>query len=250
MQGRSALDTLYQAGASRILLPRMTGQSLTAVTLNTAGGITGGDSFQLTARAGRDSHLTLTTQAAERLYRSQPGEVAAVSNTVEVGHGARLNWLPQETILFDGCALRRSLTADLAADTRLLLVEPVIFGRTAMGETVHRGLFLDRIHVRRAGKLIFADAVRLEGRIARHLDQPAIAPGARAMATLLYVGEDAERFLAPLRQAMPGIGGASLIREDVLFARLLTPDSYLLRRSLMPVLETLLQSDLPRTWTL
>jgi len=244
------LDGLYQSGASKILLPRHAGPGLLGVTLNTAGGVTGGDSFDISARAGRGSRVTMTTQAAERIYRAQPSEVASVTTRLSVEVAARLDWLPQETILFDRCALRRRLTADLATDATLLLVEPLIFGRRAMGEEVTGGFFRDKVEVRRDGKLIFADAIRLDGDMARHLDVPTVAGGARAVASLLYAGPDAERFLAPLREATPITGGVSLIRDGVLFARLLAPDSYLLRRTLIPMIEMLHGASLPRTWTI
>lgn len=247
---KTVLSGLYQSGSSKILLPRTSDTALTAVLLNTAGGVTGGDRIALTAKAEAGCDLTLTTQAAERIYRAQPGEVGAVSTHLVAERGARIDWLPQETILFDRCALRRSLEADLAADATLLLVEPVVFGRKAMGEDVTNGFFRDRIDIRRDGRPVFADATRLTGPVAQHLDTPAVAAGMRAMASLVYVGEDAERHLAPLRKMMPGIGGVSLIRPGVLFARLLTPDSYLLRRCLIPMIETIRRAPLPKTWTL
>ena len=242
------LDDLYQSGAAKLLLPGNAAPGLTGVILNTAGGVTGGDRFTLSGRAGAGSRLTLTTQAAERIYRAQPGEVGRIETKLTVETGARIDWLPQETILFDHAALRRRLHADLASDARLLLVEPLIFGRTAMGEELREGLFRDRIEIRRAGTLLFADATRLQGDIARHLDRTAIADGARATANVVYASDDAEAHLVPLRAMMPETGGASLIRPGLLFARLLAPDSYLLRRALIPVIEHLNAAPVPRTW--
>jgi len=246
---RSVIGDLYQSGASKLLWPR-TAQGLTGVMLNTAGGVTGGDRFEIEARAGVGSRLTLTTQAAERIYRAQPGEVGSIRTRLTVEAGGRIDWLPQETILFDHSALRRSLSAELARDARLLLVEPVIFGRIAMGEETREGLFHDRIEIRREGALVFADATRLGGAIAAHLDAGPIAGGARALATLVFAAPDAERLLAPLRALLPPTGGASLIRPGLLFARMVAPDSYLLRQSLLPVIELLQDAPIPRTWTI
>ena len=248
--GRSVLSELYQQGASKALLPRTAGPALTAVTLNTAGGMTGGDSFRIAGRAESGAHLVMTTQAAERVYRAQPGEVAALDVTLEVGANARLDWLPQETILFDRCALSRRLSAELDASASFLMVEPLIFGRSAMGETLTEGLFRERVEVRRGGALVFADATLLRGDIQAQLDETAIAGGARAMAALLFVSDSAEAHLAPLRALLPATGGASLIRPGVLFARVLAPDGYTLRQSLLPAIERLSGAPLPRTWML
>ncbi|GHF40999.1 urease accessory protein UreD [Seohaeicola zhoushanensis] len=248
--GRSVLSDLYQQGASKVLVPRTAGTALTAVTLNTAGGMTGGDSFTVEGQAEAGAHLVMTTQAAERVYRAQPGEVATLTCKLEVGEGARLDWLPQETILYDACALSRRLTADLAPGARFLMVEPLIFGRAAMGERLRSGLFRERIEVRRDGALVFADATRLGGDIDAQLDETAIGGGARAMASLLFVCDTAEAQLGALRALLPATGGASLIRPGVLFARVLARDGYTLRQSLLPAIERLSGAPLPRTWML
>ncbi len=248
--GRSVLDDLYQSGASKALLPRVSGPALTAVSLNTAGGITGGDRFDATVSAGEHSRLTVTTQAAERIYRAQPGEIGRMSTRLSVADGARIDWLPQETILFDHCAFERRLSAEITGNGRLLLVEPVLAGRRASREEVRTARFSDRYEIRRDGELVFADATRLTGDVAGHLDERFIAGGARAFASIVYVADDAESFLAPLKELMPERGGISLIRPGVLFARLLAPDGYLLRQSLVPVIERLQDAPIPRTWTI
>lgn len=248
--GASVIDDLRQQGSMKALFPRPRGQALDAVLLNTGGGITGGDRFDIAATAGPDTHLVVTTQAAERAYRAQPDEVGRLRTRLTVHPGARLDWLPQETILFDAAALDRRLTADLHGDARLLLVEPVVFGRRAMGEILRQGRFTDRIDIRRDGTLIFSDRTALNGDIAAHLARPAVAGGAGAMAAVLYAGADGERLLDAARGVLPPTGGASLIREGLLFARLLAPDSFTLRKSLLPLIAALSTTPLPRTWTI
>lgn len=245
----SALAALRQSGAFKVLFPRPRPDGvLDAILVNTAGGITGGDRFEACVEAQAGSHVRVTTQAAERAYRAQPGECGRVTNRLAAGPGARLDWLPQETILFEGSALRRRLVADLAADARLLLVEPVVFGRAAMGEVLRDALFDDRIDIRRAEAPLYLDALRLAGDIAAHLARPAVARGAGAMASLVYVAPDAAAHLAPLRGLMPAMGGVSLLHEDVLVMRLLACDSHALRRTLVPVLMRLTDDNLPRSW--
>ncbi|TCM85734.1 urease accessory protein UreD [Rhodovulum steppense] len=244
----TAIAGLRQSGAFKALFPRPRDGALDAILVNTAGGITGGDRFEADLQAQPGSHLRVTTQAAERAYRAQPGERGRVTNRLNVAAGARLDWLPQETILFDGAALDRRLVADLAPGARLLLVEPLVFGRAAMGEVLHAVSFRDRIEIRRAGVPLYLDALRLEGDLAAHLARPAVAFGAGAMASLILVAPEAEAHLAPLRALMPATGGVSLIGADLLALRLLAPDSFALRRVLVPVLGRLTDDALPRSW--
>lgn len=246
--GRSALAGLRQSGAFKAVFPRPRGAAIEAILVNTAGGITGGDRFDARIEARAGSQVSVTTQAAERAYRAQPGERGRVANRLSAGPGARLDWLPQETILYDGSALERTLVAELAADARLLLVEPLVFGRAAMGEVLHAAWFRDRIEIRREGVPLYLDAVRFEGDLAARLARPGVAAGAGAMASLVFVAPEAEAHLAALRALMPDTGGVSLLREDVLVLRLLAPDSFALRRALVPALIRLTDNDLPRSW--
>ncbi|MEM0922744.1 MAG: urease accessory protein UreD [Pseudomonadota bacterium] len=250
-RGMSRLDTLYQQGSAKVLLPGgAAGTGLEAVLLNTAGGITGGDRFGYSGSAGPGATLTLTTQAAERAYRANGPLPGTVRTDLSAAGGARIDWLPQETILFDGAHLTRSLEADLAEDATLLAVEPIIFGRTAMGERLNEIAFSDQWRIRRAGRLIYADALRLEGDGEALLARPAAFSGARAMASILYVSADAEALLSPLRTLLSGTAGASLIRPGVLAARLLAADGFALRRMLLPALRLLRGGALPKVWTL
>ncbi|MCV6585915.1 MAG: urease accessory protein UreD [Marinibacterium sp.] len=244
---RSRIDGLHQAGSLKLLFPR-TDDGLQAVLVNTAGGITGGDRFTVSATARSGTDLTLTTQAAERGYRAQPGSTGCLTTDLRIEDGARLNWLPQETILFRGCALTRRLNVDLADSARLTLVEPLVFGRSAMAETLDDGQFRDRVALHRGGRLLYLDQMRLTGDIAAHLARPTTGAGAGALATVLHVGPDAAALLPTLRDGLPDSAGASLIGDDLLVMRLLAPDSFELRRTLLPILARLTGADLPRPW--
>lgn len=246
--GHSKLDRLYQSGSAKALFPRTGARELTAVLLNTAGGVTGGDRFAYGAEAGAQSALTLTTQAAERAYRAQPGETGTVAITLGAGPGATVHWLPQETILFDAAALNRRLDVDLSEDAALLAVEPIIFGRSAMGETLANLHFTDHWRVRREGKLIYADSLRICGNAVDILHRSGVLNGAGAMASILYAAPDAESHLKPLRALLPRGAGASLIRPGVLAARLTAANGFALRRDLIPALEMLCSGPMPTVW--
>lgn len=232
----------------KLLFPRATNASLFGVIINTAGGVTGGDRFDMSAGVAPGCRMSLTTQAAERAYRAQPGEIAHITNRLSVGPQARIDWLPQEMLIYDRSALNRSLRVEMAADARLLMVEPVIFGRAEMGEVLTHIDLHDRVDVWRDGQLVFADRTRLTGDASAQLRNLTIGAGCGAMATILLVAADADRFLDPVRALMPPTGGTSLIRDGVLFTRLMASDGYTLRQTLVPLIELLSAAPVPKTW--
>lgn len=240
------LERLRQSASLKALFPR-TDAEMQAVLVNTAGGATGGDRFSVDLSLGPGAALTLTTQAAERAYRAKPPETAQIRNRAFVAEGARLHWLPQEMLLFDGAALDRRLTVDLAPGAELVLCESLVFGRAAMGETVTDLRLRDRIEIRRDGQALFLDQVVLEGDAEAHLARPTLGHGAQALALVLVISPRAEAHRDALRPLLPPTAGASLIREDVLALRLLARDSFLLRQDLVPALSHLCGA-LPKPW--
>lgn len=209
--GPTRIVDLAESGPSRLRFPRGTG-ALEAVMVNTAGGVACGDTFAIDLDLAPEADLVLTTTAAEKIYRSD-GPVSRIENRVSLGAGARLAWLPQETILFDRARVRRRFEADLAGGAALLAVEIVAFGRAARGERITAGLFADAWRVRRAGQLVYADSFVLDGPIGDLLARPAIGGGARACATLLDVSDGAEARLEEARAQLaeaqaPGIEAA------------------------------------------
>jgi len=249
-RGQTRLQDVRQEGSFRLLFPRQHDKSVEAVTLNTAGGITGGDHFSIDAEALAHTDLTLTTQAAERVYRAVGPEAGRFETTLKVADGARLNWLPQETILFDGCALQRRLSVDLAPNAAFLMCEPVVFGRISSNEIIRTGRFHDRIQITRAGIPIYQDALALSGDIHTQLQRPAIANGAGAMASVVFCHPQAAQMLDNTRAMLPDTAGASLLADDILTIRLLAADSFVLRQTLCPVLSLLSDNTLPKTWRL
>lgn len=186
---------------ARFPLSGRRGRALEAVLINTGGGLTGGDSSRTAIHAAASAQLVATTQAAEKVYRSD-GALTRVDVELSVADDAMLDWMPQTTILFDGARLHRSIAAEVASEARLLLVEPVILGRTARGERFTSGELIDRWRIRRNGQLIYADGMLLEGDIAATLDRRACASGWAAYATLLLIAPDAESRLETLRAAL------------------------------------------------
>jgi len=224
---------------------------LTTALINTAGGLTGGDRFEWRIELDDGARCTVVTQACEKIYRAE-GDAAIVGVTLKLGRGARLDWLPQETILFNGARLDRTFDIQVAEGARLLTVEAVLLGRRAMGEHTPFVHLRDHWRVWNGENLMFADEVRLDPSLG---SGAALLDGAGAYASILYVGDDHADRTSIVRDLMGKgrdhvQGGASAF-EGKLFCRLLARDGLGLRKVLIPVLEALRDGEpLPRLWTI
>ena len=240
------LADLHQSGSAKAFVhPGAQGPEV--VFLNTSGGMTGGDRLEFGLTLGAGCRVTATTQTAERAYRSAGG-TARVEVRHEVGPGAHLDWLPQETILFDRSALERRTVISLAADASCLLLEAVVLGRAAMGEVVRDVSFFDRREVLREGRPVLVEPLRLSS--AALGAGLGVLQGARAFASVALVGQGAETALGPVRAVLdePGVGGGASGFDGKLTVRLMAADGWPLRRQLLRLLAVLRQGPLPRVW--
>jgi urease accessory protein len=244
---------VYQEGQAKLRLPRVYGaDATTAVVINTAGGLTGGDVFRLGAAWDADSRATLTTQAAERIYRAGVHDGAAeVLTSLTVGDGATAEWLPQETILFDRARLIRRLEVDLAATADLLITDSLVFGRTAMGESISDCRLADHWRIRRAGKLVHAESLALDGDATAILAGPATGGGAVALATVIHLAPHVERRIDEARALIESAATEAAVSawDGKLVARFLHWDARLLRADLVRFLEAWRGRSLPRPWS-
>jgi urease accessory protein len=239
---------VHEAGSLRVRCPNTTTAEMEAVIINTAGGAAGGDRFALDVAVGEGARLVVTTAAAEKVYRAL-GPDATIDVKLDLAAGASLAWLPQETILFDRARLTRSIEADVAPGARLLLAEGIVFGRSGMDETVNEGALTDRWRIRHAGRLVYAETVRLDGAIAQKLAQAAVTRGGIAVATVLIVpgGEAEVAAIRALDGQYAGEVGASAW-NGIAAARLCAADGAALRHDLTHVM-TAVRGSLPRIWT-
>lgn len=244
---RSArLDRLRQQGSAKAI-PLLSGPVPEVVFLNTAGGLTSGDRLTYALDLAPGLRAVATTQTAERAYRAPEGP-ARLTVSHRVGAGGRLDWLPQETILFDGARLDRRTEVALSGDATCLMLEAVVLGRAAMGETLARVALTDRRRITRDGAPVLVEPLRL--------DTPALAAGvavlggARAFATLALVAPGAEDALAPVRRLLdePGVQGGASGWDGRLVVRLLARDGWPLRRQILRLLNALRPGPLPRVW--
>lgn len=218
--GTTRLAHLYQSDPCRALFPRGeiddVGQT---VLLTTSGGLAGGDRIRMQVRCGRRARQAVTPQAAEKIYRTI-GAATEIDVDLRVEDGAWLEWVPQETILFERSRLRRRVRIEVAAGGALLAGDILSFGRVAHGERYEEGQLLDRWDIRCGGRLIWADRLWL-GDPKQALAHPAGFAGARAYGTILHVGPDAPEHLEAVRTAAEAgsgrvgvtvVGGALLVR--------------------------------------
>ncbi|MCB1494674.1 MAG: urease accessory protein UreD [Bauldia sp.] len=244
------LDVLRQSGSAKVRLPRIAATApLEAILLNTAGGVTGGDCLSFAVSVGESAAAIVSSQAAERAYRS-PGDFARIETRLDVGPKGRLDWIPQETILFERSALHRRLEADVAGSATLLVAEAILLGRAAMGETLHDIAFRDAWRIRRDGIPVFADGMRLEGDAVAVMAGGATGGSAGALATVVVVTPDAETLAGPAREALAGDAWESGVSawNGMLVARMLAAGGQTLRLGLTRLLETLRGTGMPRVW--
>ncbi len=204
------LTELYQKSPCKVLMPRVDGRDRAEIVfINSSGGIAGGDVLDYGVKVSGTGVTTVTTQASEKVYGAIDRD-ARLNMSISVGEGATLEWLPQQTIAFDGARLRRHTEIDVARGGRLLALDWLVMGRQARGETMRRGALRDEWRVRVAGKLAWADALRLAGDLGPLANRRASLGGNRAFATLVYAGEDAADRLELARDLAAGCGDAGV----------------------------------------
>lgn len=245
--GVTRRGAVHESGSLRVRFPSPEDDGLSGVFVNTAGGVAGGDRFDIEISAADAARLTLTTAAAEKVYRA-PSAAAQLNISLRVAAGAHLGWLPQETILFDRARVHRRFDIELDEAASLLLCEIVVFGRTAMGERLEQGEFVDRWRLRRGGRLVFAETIRLDGNIGAKLARPAVAKAGAAIGTALIVPGD-EALVERIREASESFAGEVGISawNGFAMARFCAQDAARLRADMMAVLART-GAALPRLW--
>jgi urease accessory protein len=250
-EGRVRIADLAQSGCGRLLFPAVADTAaLEAVVVNTSGGLTGGDRFEIAASVEAGASLIVTTQACEKIYRSSEGD-AVVATRLMLETGAHLAFVPQETILFDRSKLARTLHVEMDETATLVVIEAVLLGRRASGETIREIGFRDSWRIRRGGRLVFAEETRLGEDLAAALAGRATLAGAAGFATVLVVSHEAEGRAASLRSLTMDeaveCGFSSF--DGLCVGRLLAQDGASLRTALISVLQAL-GGAVPRVWSI
>lgn len=198
-RGDTVIGELYQHNPLRMLFPRhVAGEPLTGVLVTTSGGLVGGDQLEVRVSSRKGAAGRVLAQAAEKIYRST-GADSRIGIRLQAEADSWLEWLPQETILFDKSRLRRSTEIRAVPGARLLCGEMVVLGRTAMGERMREGLLHEAWDVYWDDRLAWSDALHLNSGLERVSDAAAGLDGARAYASILYVADDAGEHLDSAR---------------------------------------------------
>jgi urease accessory protein len=245
--GRTRLVDLYQRDPCRVLFPEPEpGEPPLAVMLTTSGGVTDGDSLTMAIEIGPGASAVATTQAAEKIYRAaKGGGHCAIDVAVRVSEGAILDWLPQETIVFEGARLKRRTVAEVDPGGSLLACEMVVLGRAASGERFTKGLLLDSWSVRRTGRLIWTDTLRVEGQT----PSGAGFGSANALATMIGVWDEPQPMFEKARMLLDATdvrAGVTLV-NGVMVARVLG-EATMVRQAAIGFLTDFRGRRLPRVW--
>jgi urease accessory protein len=196
---------MFQRSPIRILFPRTGGGVLEeAVFVNTAGGVAGGDRLESGVTALAEASIAATSQAAEKVYRAL-NEPARIATKLKACEGAKLAWLPQETIVFNWGRLRRETEIELSSGAELLALEWLVLGRAAHGEEMIGGHIDDGWRVKKDGRLIWADCFRATDDMFAHLHRKALLSNYKAVGTLIYFGPHLDRRLEFLRDIAPSL---------------------------------------------
>jgi urease accessory protein len=236
--GATRLTHLHQRNPLRVLFPAPETDDINlAVLLTTSGGLVAGDRLAISACLEDGAAAHVTAAAAEKVYRST-GATTIVAQHLTVGEGAWLEYLPPETILFDGARLRRETKIELSAGAGFLAGGILVFGRHARGERLTYGLVNERWEVRRGGALVWGDALHLDGDVAATIADPACFAGAAACATLMLAppAQNPAAFLeaardVQARSSVAGMQAGATVVGGLLVARWLAQDALPLRRA-------------------
>lgn len=218
--GTRVMD-VFQRSPVRVMFPRAGGGAVEeAVLVNTAGGIAGGDRLEYSVTALADASIALTSQAAEKVYRAL-NVPAQISTKLKAHEGAKLAWLPQETIIFNWARLSRNTEINLASGAELLALEWLVLGRAAHGENIVGGHITDSWRVKKDGRLVWADTFRATDEAFPDVHRKALLSNFKAIATLIYFGPDLDTRLELLRGlasslecdcAATSVGGLIIVR--------------------------------------
>ena len=243
------VSRMYQSGSAKLMLPNTHSDMMEGVMINTSGGMTDGDILNIDVEA-KDCALAMTTQTAERVYRSGGTRPAKVNINISISDTADFHWLPQETIVFNNSKFDRTLTIDLSSCSNCLVAETIVLGREAMGENICDCKLIDNWRVFRDGELFHAESLRLSDDVSKIITAPAGGNGARLLSTILYIGNNLEQVADRVAGLIKQISSNCALScwDDRLVIRLVSAQSAYARKDIERLLLAIRQQPLPRVW--
>ena len=242
-----SLAHLYQSGCLKALMPKNHSHIPEVVLINTAGGITGGDRLSIGVELRERVQATVTTQTAERIYKAN-NDLGKIDVKLDLKQGSILDWIPQETILFDKSAVKREITVNMHKTSKLFMVESIILGRSAMGETLTNNFFVDHWRILQENKIRYTESLNLSN--ASELSGLATLGENKALATLLYVASNAEEKVQHMRALLKqcDLVSAASAWDGKLVTRLISDSPQRLRAALVFIISEFRKKQLPRVW--
>lgn len=255
--GQTRLVHLYNRDPLRFLFPAPPfGDCIQAGLVTTSGGLVGGDRLAIDIQTQAGARAMISPTSAEKVYRST-GADCEIDVALRAEAGSWLEWLPQETILFNESRMKRVTRIDADGAARVFAGEMLVFGRIGRGERLTRGLVRECWEVRQGGRLTWADNLQMDGDIGATIAHPAGFDGATAAATTIYIAPDAEKHLADARDALEeadGLKSGATLVNGVLVTRFIGRDARTLRGAFGKFWATFrhrvagLPASLPRLW--
>ena len=241
------LSHLFQSGCLKAMIPKNHLNVPDVVLVNTAGGITGGDKLSVSVDLKEGAQATVTTQTAERIYKAT-NDFGKIDVRLDLEEGSLIDWLPQETILFNKSAVKRKITVNMRETSNLFMVESLILGRHAMGEKLTDNVFLDQWKIIKEKRITYAESLKLSN--ADDLSGFATLGENKALATLLYVASNAEQRVEHMRDLLKqcNLMGAASAWDGKLVTRLITDCPQRLRAALIFIISKFRKKQLPRVW--
>jgi urease accessory protein len=209
-----------------------------AIVVHPPAGIAGGDALNIHITLQDSAHAVISTPGATQWYKSNADQAAAMKLALRLGEQTKLDWLPQENILFDGSHVQILTQLDIAPSASAIGWDVCMLGRTAKGETWQHASLLQRNHITRGGKALWIEHSDL-GSLDTLRSNAAALAGHCIMGTLWAVGEQAnsemaQTFAADLPYRSDLKAGVSCLNDEhsqggVLLLRVLGDDMQTVR---------------------
>tara|TARA_B110000037_G_scaffold81695_1_gene97314 strand:+ start:588 stop:1397 length:810 start_codon:yes stop_codon:yes gene_type:complete len=244
------ISKFFQSGSAKVFYPKCHDKIKELVLVNTAGGLTSGDKFSYKIDINNQSSVFVTTQTAERAYKGLENS-SKIKVELSIDRFSNLYWIPQELILFNNCNLQRNINVNVNGSSNFLLAETTIFGRTAMGEYLEEGTFIDNWRIYENTKLLHAEALSLNGNIKEQLSKIASTNGGVAICNIFVCGK---KFLHNENELKKYIINTDTVLlshsawNDKLLIRMVAQNAYDLKKIQKKILLCLSNNSLPKVW--
>ena len=240
----------YQNGCSKILNPNSYTKNNDLVLINTSGGMTCDDEIDINLSV-IDSNVSITTQAAEKIYAGI-GDPARVEINMNLNNST-MYWLPKELILFDNSKLRRNININLSVNSNLIFCETTIFGRKAMSEKIKNISFSDQWKICTNSSIKHFETINIKGSTINNFKNNYTFDNQSSLSTILIFGDIIHQLEPELRKIIKNVENhyCEMTKfDDKIVIRFLANDNYDLKKTLNFIMKNIINDKLPKSWDL